>query len=131
MGKKKLLRVPVTRGLKDIYAMDMHLPYQAACAGRFSVTAFGRLAAAISVVRTALVRKDTQIPDAVTTLDTAIGVLSAVRARGDATNQWELNADERPLVLAGIEVAEACIGVLDVALLAQTAAMLQEQLAHE
>lgn len=131
MGKKKLLRVPVTRGLKDIYAMDMHLPYQAACAGRFSVTAFGRLAAAISVVRTALVRKDTQIPDAVTTLDTAIGVLSAVRARGDATNQWELNADERPVVLAGIEVAEACIGVLDVALLAQTAAMLQEQLAHE
>ena len=64
MSKKiKPLRVPVTQGLKDIYAMDMLLPYQAACNGRFSVTAFGRLAAAISVVRTALVKKDTHIPD--------------------------------------------------------------------
>lgn len=62
MSKKvKTLRVPVTQGLKDVYAMDMRLPYQAACEGRFSVTAFGRLAAALSVVRTALVRKDTQI----------------------------------------------------------------------
>ncbi|MDP2761462.1 MAG: hypothetical protein Q8O64_13910 [Sideroxyarcus sp.] len=132
MSKKiKSLRVPVTQGLKDIYAMDMYLPYQAACEGRFSVTAFGRLAAAISVVRTALVQKDTQIPDAVPTLDVTIGILSAVRARGDETNEWEITADERPAVLAGIEVAEACIGILDVALLAQTAVMLQEQLSRE
>ena len=85
----KPLRVPVTQGLKDIYAMDMLLPYQAACNGRFSVTAFGRLAAAISVVRTALVKKDTHIPDAVATLDTTIGILSGVRTRGDATDVWE------------------------------------------
>ncbi len=132
MSKKHTpLRVPVTRGLKDIYAMDMHLPYQAACTGHFSVTAFGRLAAALSVVRTALVQKNTQIQDAVPTLDAALGVLLAVRARGDATGAWEITADERVPVLAGIEVAEACIGVLDVALLAQTAAMLQAQLAGE
>lgn len=132
MSKKiKPLRVPVTQGLKDIYAMDMLLPYRAACEGRFSVTAFGRLAAAISVVRTALVRKDTHIPDAVATLDATIDVLSGIRTRGDAMDVWEITADERPVVLAGIEVAEACIGVLDVALLAQTAAMLQEQLARE
>lgn len=132
MSKKHApLRVPVTRGLKDIYAMDMHLPYQAACTGHFSVTAFGRLAAALSVVRTALVQKNTQIQDAVPTLDAALGVLQAVRARGDTTGAWEINVDERVPVLAGIEVAEACIGVLDVALLAQTAAMLQAQLAGE
>lgn len=126
------MRVPVTQGLKDIYAMDMHLPYQAACDGRFSVTAFGRLAAAISVVRTALVTKHARIPDtAVPTLDSAIGVLSAVRTRGDTTNVWEITEEERPAVLAGIEVAEACIGVLDVSLLAQTAVLLQEQLALE
>ncbi|MFA5371442.1 MAG: hypothetical protein WC053_06835 [Sideroxydans sp.] len=132
MSKKiKTLRVPVTKGLKDIYAMDMHLPYQAACDGRFSVTAFGRLAAAISVVRTALVQNDTRISDAVPALDEAIKTLSAVRARGDATNEWEITVDEQPVVLAGIEVAEACIGVLDVALLAQTAVRLQEQLSRE
>lgn len=133
MSKKiKPLRVPVTQGLKDIYAMDMHLPYQAACEGRFSVTAFGRLAAAISVVRTALVTKHARIPDtAVPTLDKAIGVLSTIRTRGDTTNVWEITADERPAILAGIEVAEACIGVLDVSLLAQTAVLLQEQLALE
>lgn len=132
MSKKvKTLRVPVTQGLKDIYAMDMRLPYQAACEGRFSVTAFGRLAAALSVVRTALVKKDTHIPDAVATLDATIAVLSGVRTRGDAANEWEITAAERPVVLAGIEVAEACIGVLDVALLAQTAVLLQEQLAQE
>lgn len=118
------LRVPVTQGLKDIYAMDMYLPYQAACDGRFSVTAFGRLAVAICVVRSALAQKNTQIPNAVETLDAAITTLTVVRRRGDSTDLWEITEEERPTVLNGIEVAEQCIGVLDVALLAQTAATL-------
>jgi hypothetical protein len=129
--KRTPLRVPVTQGLKDLYAMDMHLPYQAACEGRFSVTAFGRLAAAISVVRTALVTKNTQIPDAVEILDKAIAALSVVRARCDATDVWEITEDERPSVLSGIQVAEECIGVLDVVLLEQTAAMLFDQISAE
>jgi hypothetical protein len=123
------LRVPVTRGLKDIYAMDMHLPYQAACEGRFSVTAFSRLAVAISVVRYALVSKNTQIPNAIETLDASIITLTDVRRRGDATDVWEITEDERPVVLAGIEMAEECIGVLDVALLEQTAAILFNEMA--
>jgi hypothetical protein len=118
------LRVPVTQGLKDIYAMDMYLPYQAACDGHFSVTAFGRMAVAICVVRTALAQKNTQIANAVETLDEAITTLTTVRRRGDSTDVWEITEDERPTVLKGIEVAEQCIGVLDVALLAQTAATL-------
>lgn len=129
--KQQPIRVPVTQGLKDLYAMDMHLPYQAACEGRFSVTAFGRLAAAISVVRTALVVKNAQIPDAVELLDKAIATLSAVRARGDATDVWEITEEERPSVLDGIEVAEQCIGVLDVALLENTAAMLFGEMVKE
>ncbi|MDD2701813.1 MAG: hypothetical protein PHH36_11330 [Sideroxydans sp.] len=132
MSKKQTpLRVPVTNGLKDIYAMDMHLPYQAACEDRFSVTAFARMAVAISVVRTALVQKKTQIPNAVEILDDAIVTLTAVRARGDATDVWEIKEEERPIVLAGIEVAEDCIGVLDVALLEQTAAMLMGQMSGQ
>ncbi|MBU0688486.1 MAG: hypothetical protein KJ850_09130 [Gammaproteobacteria bacterium] len=132
MSKKPTnLRVPVTNGLKDIYAMDMHLPYQAACEERFSVTAFARMAVAISVVRTALVQKNTQIPDAVEILDAAIVTLTTIRARGDATDVWEIKEEERPSVLAGIEVAEDCIGVLDVALLEQTAAMLMGQMSGE
>ena len=122
--KNTPLRVPVTKGLKDIYAMDMHLPYQAACEGRFSVTAFGRLAAAISVVRTALAQKNTQIPNAIETLDAAIDTLLVIRRRGDSTDVWEITEEERPSVLRGVEVAEECIGVLDVAQLAQTAASL-------
>ena len=125
MSKKHTnLRVPVTNGLKDMYAMDMYLPYQATCEGRFSVTAFGRLAAAISVVRTALVQKNTRIPDAIEILDKAVGTLSVARARGDSTDVWEIAEEERPSVLAGIEVAEECIGILDVALLEETAALL-------
>ncbi len=128
MTKKNTpLRVPITQGLKDIYAMDMHLPYEAACGGHFSVTAFGRLAVAISVVRTALVQKNTNIPHAVETLDAAILTLVDVRKKGDATDVWEITEAERPSVLSGIEVAEECIGVLDVALLARTAATLFDQ----
>jgi len=129
--KSTPLRVPVTQGLKDIYAMDMHLPYQAACEGRFSVVGFSRLAAAIAVVRSALVQKNTQIPNAVEILDAAIATLSSVRSRGDTTDVWEITEAERPSVLAGIEVAEECIGVLDVALLANTAAMLFDQIGAE
>lgn len=125
MSKKHTpLRVPVTRGLKDIYAMDMYLPYQAACEDHFSVTAFGRLAVAICVVRSALAQKNTQIPSAIDTLDAAITTLTNVRRKGDSTDVWEITEEERPVVLNGIEVAEECIGVLDVALLEQTAATL-------
>jgi len=128
MTKKRTpLRVPVTQGLKDIYAMDMHLPYQAACEGHFNVTAFGRLAVALCVVRSALAKKNTQIPNAIEIMDAAIITLTTVRKRGDATDVWEILEAERPSVLDGINVAEECIGVLDVALLAQTAATLFDQ----
>ncbi len=112
----------MTRGLKDIYAMDMHTAYQAACLGQFNVVAFSRLAAAISVIRTALEQKQTKIPLAIETLDAAIETLVAVRKRGDETDVWELTEGERPSILDGIDMAEQCIGTLDVALLEQTAA---------
>lgn len=131
MMKKKMLRVPVTQGLKDIYAMDMHTAYQVACMGHFNVDSFGRLAAAISVIRSALEQHQTRIPGAVATMDAAIATLLAVRARGDATEVWEITESERPSVLAGIEMAEQSIGTLDVALLAETAAMLFDSLAGE
>ncbi|MDP2144507.1 MAG: hypothetical protein Q8J80_10320 [Gallionella sp.] len=124
MKKKKPLRVPVTQGLKDIYALDMRTAYQAASMGRFTVESFGRLAAAISVVRSALEQKQTRIEGAIETLDETIATLLAVRQRGDATDVWEITESERPSVMDGIDMAEQCIGTLDVALLAQTADML-------
>lgn len=131
MKKKSPLRVPVTQGLKDIYAMDMHSAYQAACLGQFNVVAFSRLAAAVSVVRFALEQKQTKIPLAIETLDAAIETLMAVRKRGDETDAWELTESERPSVLEGIDMAEQCIGTLDVALLELTAARLLEVIASD
>lgn len=131
MKKRNLLRVPVTAGLKDIYAMDMHTAYQAACLGQFNVNAFGRLAAAISVVRTALVRHETKIQNAVELLDAAIEVLQRVREKGDETGIWEIVEEDRPAVSNGIDVAEQCIGTLDVALLAETADQLLQDISAE
>jgi hypothetical protein len=126
--KGSSIRVPVTHGLKDLYAMDMHLAYQAASIGQFNVTAFSRLAAALSVVLSALTQHNTQIPNAIATLTVTVETLQEVRSRGDTTGVWEINAAELPAVLSGIEMAEYCIGTLDVALLEQTAAMLLQQL---
>lgn len=126
MKKRTPLRVPVTRGLKDIYAMDMHAAYQAACLGQFNVTSFGRLAAALSVVRSALEEHQTTLPLAIETLDASIETLLTVRKKGDETEVWEITESERPSVLDGIKMAEQCIGTLDVALLAQTALKLLE-----
>ena len=131
MKKRNLLRVPVTQGLKDIYAMDMHTAYQAACVGRFNVTAFGRLAAAISVVRTALVKHETKIMNAVELMDATIEVLQRVRKKGDETEVWEISESDLPTVLDGINVAEQCIGTLDVALLAETAEQLLQDVGAE
>src|SRR4030067_389588 len=121
MKKKLPLRIPVTHGLKDIYAMDMHTAYQPACLGQFNVVAFTRLAAAISVIRTALEQKKTKIPLALETLDAAIEILMIVRKRGDETDAWELTEAERPAIIEGVNMAEQCIGTLDVALFAQIA----------
>jgi hypothetical protein len=126
--KGNSIRVPVTHGLKDMYAMDMHLAYRAACTDQFTVTSFSRLAAALSVILSALTQRDTQIPNATDTLNVAVATLQEVRARGDASGVWEITEGERPAVLAGIEMAEHCIGTLDVALLEQTANMLLQQL---
>lgn len=126
--KSTRLRVPVTHGLKDLYAMDMHAAYQAACTGQFNVVSFSRLAAAISVVLSALEKNQTKIPLAIPTLNTTVETLLAVRTRGDATSIWEISDSELPVILSGIDMAEQCIGTLDVALLEQTAAMLLEQL---
>lgn len=128
--KKKApsLRVPVTHGLKDMYAMDMHAAYQAACANQFTVTSFSRLAAALSVILSALTQRNTQIPNAIATLELAIETLQTIRTRGDTNSVWKITESERPAVLSGIEMAEQCIGTLDVALLEQTAAMLLKQL---
>lgn len=124
MRRKTPLRVPVTQGLKDVYGMDMHSAYQAACLGQFNVVAFSRLAVAISVIRSALEEKQSKIPLAINTLDAAIEILANVRKKGDDTDVWELTESERPVVLDGINMAEQCIGTLDVALLERTAARL-------
>lgn len=107
--------------------MDMHLAYHAACAGQFNVTAFSRLAAAISVVRTALAYKQTKIPLAIETLDAAIETLIAVRKKGDESDVWEITENERPAVIGGIDMAEQCIGTLDIGLLEQTARNLLQE----
>lgn len=111
--------------------MDMHAAYQAACLGQFNVIAFGRLAAAVSVVLSALEQHQTKIPLAITTLNATIETLLAVRARGDTTDIWEITESERPSVLSGIDMAEQCIGTLDVALLERTADMLLQQVYGE
>ena len=111
--------------------MDMRLAYQAACVGKFNVVAFGRLAAAISVVRSALDQNQTKIPHAIDTLDAAIEALLAVRKKGDETNVWEITEIALPTVLSGIDMAEQCIGTLDVALLAQTAERLLQDVCGE
>lgn len=124
MKNKKPLRVPVTDGYKNIYSMDMRLAYQAALLGQFNVIAFGRLASAIAVVRTALEQNKSQIPEAIDTLDEAINVLVKVRHKGDESDIWEIAESDLPIILAGIDMTEECIGTLDVTLLEQTAAQL-------
>jgi hypothetical protein len=131
MKKRSPIRIPVTQGLKDVYSMDMRLAYQTARAGQFNVVAFGRLAAAISVVRSALEQNQTKLPLAIETLDAAIVTLIEVRKRGDETNVWELTENELPLILDGIDMAEQSIGTLDVALLERTATALLQHMHGE
>lgn len=131
MKKRGSRRIPVTHGLKDLYAMDMHLPYQAACAGQFTVVGFGRLAAALMVVRSALEQAHTQIPNAVEILDATLQSLQVIRQRGDSTEVWEITEEERPVILDGIEVAEQCIGTLSTTQLEQAADMLLQQVLNE
>jgi hypothetical protein len=44
---------------------------------------------------------------------------------------WEIAESELPVVLSGIDMAEECIGTLDVALLAQTADRLYQDMCNE
>lgn len=126
--KSRPLRVPVTHGLKDIYAMDMHLAYQSACQDKFNVTAFGRMAAALSVIRSALDTHQTRIPQAIEIIDAALEILRQVRQRGDEQDDWRILEAERPPLLQGILMAEESIGTLDVALLERAALRLLQEI---
>ena len=68
--------MPVTHGLKDMYAMDMHLAYKAACLGQFNVIAFSRLAAALSVILSALTQHGTNDSEALAVLNSAVESLA-------------------------------------------------------
>lgn len=129
MKKNTPLRIPVTAGLKDIYSLDMHTAYQAACLGKFNVELFSRLATAIAVVLSALEQKLPPIPQAIETLDAAVATLVQVKVRGDASDIWELAESEFPVILEAIFMVEQCIGTLDVALLERTAASLNNMAA--
>lgn len=131
MKKGTPLRVPVTAGLKDVYALDMHMAYQAACLGKFNVIAFSRLATAIAVVLTALEHKHTHLTQELAVLDAAVAALVQVKQRGDASDVWELSETERPLILDAIDTVEQCIGTLDVALLERTAGNLNGAAARQ
>ena len=111
--------------------MDMHLPYQAACAGKFTVVGFGRMAAALMVVRSALELAQTRNPQAIEILDETLNMLQKIRQRGDTTEVWEITEEERPAILHGIEMAEQCIGTLTTTQLEQTADMLLQQVVTE
>jgi hypothetical protein len=102
--------------------------YKAASLGQFNVIAFSRLAAALSVILSALTQRGTNDADALAVLNSAVETLQTVRTRGDTTDKWEINEAELPLVLNGIEMAEQCMGTLNVALLEQTANLLLAQL---
>ena len=54
-----------------------------------------------------------------------------MREKGDETDVWEILEADRPVILTGIEVAEQCIGTLDVALLAETADQLLQDISAE
>lgn len=111
--------------------MDMRVAYQLACIGQFNVVAFGRLAAAISVIRSALEQNKSKFFVAYEKLDAAIEALLEVRKKGDETGVWEITEHELPVVLGGINMAEQCIGTLDVELLAQTATRLLQDVNDE
>lgn len=114
--------------LKAIYTMDMHSAYEAARVGKFSINAFGRLAAAITVVRSALEASKENSLGAIDTLDSTITTLQAIRQRGDLTNVWGITDSERPAIKAGVNMAEQCLNTLDVNLLGQTALRLLQEL---
>lgn len=128
MKKIKSPRIPVTRGLKDIYGMDMHVAYQAACENRFSVTHFSRLAVAISNVRAAIAYKNIKDEESEKLIDDAIAVLMQVRQHGDETGEWLIPEESKDIVLNGINKADECLGTLDVSLLQETAARLLREM---
>jgi hypothetical protein len=124
MKKLSTHRLPVSQSLNDLYELNMHLPYQAACSGKFTVVAFGHLAAALSVVRYALEFFHIKSADAIPALDSALETLHAVRMRGDKSDVWEITTDELPVIQRGIQTAEHCIAIFSTAPLQHASDML-------
>jgi len=89
MKKINKLRIPVTHGLKDMYAMDMRLAYQAAYLGHLMLWLLHVWQRLFSVIRLRSSITRPKIPHAIETLDEAIVTLQAVRKKGDEADIWK------------------------------------------
>jgi len=107
--RPRLVRVPITRGVVDSYAQDLHFPLMAAELGHFTTESFDKIGAALNVVWGALQFKPPKDPAVLIVIESGMRTMNECAQRGDGTGIWKLTPIELASVTAAANKAEEAL----------------------
>lgn len=108
------IRVPMTRGLLDSFAQELHFSLMTATQGHFSKIGFDKIGSCLNVIHGALEVKPPKDRATLVVIEGAIRAMNDCGDRGARSGVWTLTLEERASVTAGAQKAEEALAFLDV-----------------
>ncbi|HAF43456.1 MAG TPA: hypothetical protein DCK83_00545 [Gallionellaceae bacterium] len=126
------LRIPITRGLIDQFAQELHFSLMKAQLGYFTTVEFDKIGTCFNTIYGALDLKPPKDKTILVAIEGAMRAMNDCSKRGDTSGVWALRVTEIAAVRAGAQKAEEALALLDVTTVYQSIKQLEaEQRAEE
>ncbi|OIR10999.1 hypothetical protein GALL_71700 [mine drainage metagenome] len=125
------LRIPITKGLHDQFAQEMHFSLMKANLGHFSTVEFDKIGRCFNTIYGALDLKPPKDKSLLVAIEGAMRAMNECAARGDTSGIWTLRITELAAVRAGVKKAEEALALLDVTTVYQAMKLLDAERAAE
>lgn len=130
--KIRPLKIPVTPGLLDQFAQELHFTLMAAGLGSFSKTSFDKIGGCLNCIYGALVLRPPKDTSIMLVIEGAMRAMNECGQRGTRSGIWSLTTLERAAVSAGVQKSEEALVALDVMVLFESMQLLKaRQIAEE
>jgi hypothetical protein len=129
--RPKPVGTPITRGLLDSFAQELHFSLLTARAGHFNTTSFDKIGGTLNVIWGALELRKPQFNTERLVIEGGMRTMNEVADRGDKTGTWMLTLTQIATVTAAANKAEEALQFLNVLDLYRSMQKLREVRAEE
>lgn len=130
--RPKPVRIPITKGLIDQFAQELHFSLMKAHLGYFTTVEFDKIGTCFNTIYGALDLRPPKDKTILVAIEGAMRAMNDCSKRGDTSGVWTLRVTEIAAVRAGAQKAEEALALLDVTTVYQSIKLLEaEQRAEE